>query len=113
MVAGMIDVCMQSFCAGWAVQEGKPANLEVHINGRKLLDIQCSVERPDLANHGLPVNSGFNVNFDEPLKVCDVVDIRFSGGPYIGNSPNTNFAERLEILLEGVNKTDPDLELGR
>ncbi len=110
--AGYLDLCVQSHCAGWAVEDRKATVLSLFINDVDVARIECTVARPDLAAHGLPALCGFSHSFDRPLHATDVVDVRFSDGTSLGASPSAAHKERLEMMLEGVVATEPGLEIG-
>ena len=112
MLSGYIDICMQSHCAGWAVEDGLPASLSIFVNDMKAGDVSCDVDRPDLANHGLPRASGFSFAFSKPLRAGDVVDVRTRTGASIQNSPTSQHSERLERLVHGIKPAMMGLELG-
>ncbi len=107
-----LDLCTQSHCAGWAVRNGVPAQLDLRLNGEHVALIDCDVDRPDLVSHGLPRTAGFSFVFPQPLKMSDAVDVRFVDGGSLRNSPSVQHRARLGALLAGIPLGERGLELG-
>jgi len=84
---GFVDVCMQSHIFGWAVENDRPATLDVFVNDRKVAQIECDLPRPELKQFNLPERSGFFFPFPCPLSAADEVSVRFGDGKHIENSP--------------------------
>lgn len=84
---GYLDVCTDSYVAGWATADSHPAELDVFVNDQHVQRICCKVERPELKLHGIPVNAGFLFNFPYPLQASDEVSVRFPDGTHLTNSP--------------------------
>lgn len=112
MRTGYLDVCVQSHCAGWAVDEGVGAVVEVVVDDAVVATIGCDQDRPDLEAAGLPRRAGFKFDFPRSLSGGNVVRVRFRDGQDIGNSPNLGVRDRLARLLHGVRPHQRGLELG-
>ena len=112
MRTGHLDVCIQSHCAGWAVDGEEGAVVEVVVDDAVVGTIRCDQERPDLPAAGLPRKAGFIFEFPRSLSDGSVVRVRFLDGLDIGNSPNTGVHDRLIRLLHGINPKQRGLELG-
>lgn len=85
---GTLDLCSSTRLEGWAVKNSVPAELEVAVNDQVIRRINCGWRRPDLVQHGLPIDAGFEVVFDTPIAPDDRVSVRFLGGPELTNSPS-------------------------
>jgi hypothetical protein len=84
---GTIDLCGGGLVAGWAVENGLPAELEILVNSASIARIKCAVSRPDLVPHGYPADAGFVFEFSNPLSASDVVLVRSLDGKELRNSP--------------------------
>lgn len=85
---GYLDLCTESYVAGWAVTQGKPAELDIFVNDQHIRRIRCEVERPDLLLHGIPADAGFLFVFPRPLALTDSVSVCFPNGAHLNNSPS-------------------------
>ncbi len=84
---GFVDVCMQSHIFGWAVENDRPAALEIFVNGRRVAEAECDMLRPELTQYNIPAGSGFFFVFASPLAETDEVSVRFRDGEHLENSP--------------------------
>ncbi|MFO1103025.1 MAG: hypothetical protein U1E20_08985 [Methylocystis sp.] len=84
---GFVDVCMQSHILGWAIENDRPATLEIFVNQRKVGQVECDLHRPELTQFNIPERSGFFLPFPSPLAASDQVSVRFRNGKHLENSP--------------------------
>lgn len=84
---GFLDNCTTTYVRGWAVEGGKPAQLEVVIDGTVVAAFVCDRRRDDLARRGLAENAGFHLRFAAPLPSKKTVEVRFRNGEQLRGSP--------------------------
>lgn len=99
---GYVDVCLQSHVAGWAIERGAPATLEVFVNDEMISRFECALRRPELAQFNIPPDAGFIFHFPSPLVSTDEVSIRFGNGKQLENSPTRQHRRHLEQILYGI-----------
>jgi putative transposase len=84
---GFVDSCSPKKLVGWAVAEGSAVSIAASAGGEPLKATLTSVERLDLAKHGLPVDAGFELVLDEPVAPGSEIDVRFANGRPLTGSP--------------------------
>lgn len=84
---GWIELCTLARINGWAVEGGRPAEVQVFVGETRIAVLRCDRPRPDLGAQGLPTNCGFDWWFDTPLKATDTVSVRFEDGTELNASP--------------------------
>ncbi|MFO1104437.1 MAG: methyltransferase domain-containing protein [Methylocystis sp.] len=99
---GFLDVCLQSHVAGWAMEDGGPAVLDIFINDERIAQIDCNYPRPELAQFNILPSAGFFFHFPSPLSPTDVASVRFRSGEHIENSPSRQHVRHLDQMLHGV-----------
>jgi SAM-dependent methyltransferase len=93
---GYVDLCQQSHVAGWARIDNAPSRVKVLRNGAFVGEYEPNVFRPDLGDQ-----CGFNIGFDEPLRMGESVEVRVPDGRPLAGSP-CNADQRLHDLLDGI-----------
>jgi putative transposase len=84
---GFVDSCTQSKVVGWAVAEGSAVTVAASAGDEPLKSTLTNIERLDLAKHGLPLDAGFELTFDEPVAPGSEIDVRFANGRPLTGSP--------------------------
>ena len=84
---GSVDTCSVSHVSGWAVEEGRPGELDILVNATSVARIRCELPRPDVQAQGHPPDAGFNFAFPDLLTISDVVSVRLRDGTDLWNSP--------------------------
>lgn len=87
MKVGHVDRCTTSSVKGWAVADGRPAELEILIDGERAATVQCDKHRKSLAGRGYPTDAGFHYRFLRQLRVDQKVAVKFLSGGELTNSP--------------------------
>jgi hypothetical protein len=88
---GFVDSCSKESVVGWAIAEDTAVSITASVNGEPVKAVLSSVERPDLASHGLPIDAGFELRPEKPLAAGSKVEVRFANGrPLIGSPCETN-----------------------
>jgi Methyltransferase domain len=109
---GSVDMCQQRALLGWAIHDGRPANVRVYVNSEPVALIEPSVPRPDVADiYGVssPV-CGFAYNFSRGLFASDQLAVEVdTAGVYLDPRPHNH---RVAALTYGIDATSPGLELG-
>jgi hypothetical protein len=83
---GLVDVCTTARVSGWAVFDGRPADLDILVGEAWIARVRCNWPRPDLAWQGLPEGCGFNFLFGRPLAASDTVSVRYADGAELENA---------------------------
>ena len=86
---GSLESCTIEKFRGWAVTEDAPVSVGASVNGEPVAAVFSSVERPDLASHGLPTGAGFELRPEKPLPAGSTVEVRFADGHPVQGSPCT------------------------
>ena len=84
---GWVGLCTLARISGWAVTGGRPAEIQVFVGEIRIAVLRCDRPRLDLGAQGLPTGCGFDWWFDTPLKVTDMVSVRFEDGTELNASP--------------------------
>jgi len=84
---GFVDTCSGEKLEGWAVAEDSAVSVTATANGEPLKAVLSTVERPDLASHGLPVDAGFELTPAAPIAPGTKVEVRFADGRPLTGSP--------------------------
>jgi hypothetical protein len=84
---GFVDHCTGGRLTGWAIVEGVPVSVAASIDGVPLEATLSSVERPDLAQQGLPSGAGFELALAKPVAPGAAIDVRFPDGRPLSGSP--------------------------
>jgi hypothetical protein len=109
---GSIDICQQRTLAGWAIHDGRPANVSVYLNSELVALVEPSVARLDVANMfelSSPI-CGFSYNLPRGIFASDQVGIEVHAtGVYLDPRPHHH---RVAAMTYGIDRTSPGLELG-
>ena len=84
---GFLDRCNQGKLVGWAVAENTAVSVTASVNGEPIKAVLSSLERPDLASHGLPDDAGFVLTPAQPIAPGSKVEVRFANGRPLMGSP--------------------------
>ena len=85
---GYVDTCQQNRISGWAKTDLLLSPLIVQRDGGSVSPIVLrNVIRPDLAPHGHPAGSGFEIELPQATNPAAKLDVTFPNGRPLGNSP--------------------------
>jgi len=84
---GFVDGCSSTRIAGWAVADKVGSTVSAKVNGRPLPHIFTSEVREDLAENGLPEDSGFVLTPKSPIPAGTTIEVEFFDGRPLANSP--------------------------
>ena len=84
---GFVDSCKDGKLAGWAVAQGTGVSVAASIDGAPVAAAFVNTMRPDLAEHGLPKDAGFELTLAEPVPAGTAIDVRFANGRPLRGSP--------------------------
>jgi ADP-heptose:LPS heptosyltransferase len=84
---GWIEACTVARIAGWAVEDGRPAELHVFVGAACVAKLRCDRSRPDLPKYDALEECGFAWWFDAQLAATDTVSVRFEDGTELNGSP--------------------------
>jgi SAM-dependent methyltransferase len=112
---GCIDKCQQVHLAGWAVEDGKPATIEVLVNDCVVGRASASICRPDVAVSAsdLPELCGFEFCLPRAVGASDTVAARFATSKLpLTNSPAEQHLQRVRQLGFGIQMDVLGIEIG-
>jgi putative transposase len=84
---GFVDSCSNDEVVGWAVAEGLPVTVAASVGDKPISYTQTSSERPDLPEHGIPEDAGFQLKLAEPVPAGTAIDVRFADGRRLTGAP--------------------------
>jgi SAM-dependent methyltransferase len=88
-VRGHLDSVGVKGVRGWAVgQAGRPADLTVHLNGRKVTAVHTIVRRPDLLAFTGSEDGGFELDIGVLIRPGDEVAVTDASGAHLAGSPH-------------------------
>jgi len=80
LTQGAIERITPDAVRGWAVWQGEAARLSVRVNDMHVATLTARLERPELAEAGLPLLCGFGHRFAEALLPGDRVEVCLQDG---------------------------------
>lgn len=86
---GFVDRCTRRMVRGWAADDLGPAEIAVRVDGREVRHRFRRLMRKDLAKVGVPVESGFRVQFRKPVPPGSKISVVAAGGAKLRRSPCT------------------------
>jgi len=86
---GFVDRCTRRLVQGWAADDLGPAEIDVRVDGREVPHRFNRLIRKDLAKVGVPVASGFRVQFRKPVAPGSKISVVVAGGAKLRRSPCT------------------------
>ena len=84
---GFVDVCTGGKLVGWAVAQGTAVSVTASIDGAPLAGTFINTIRPDIAEHDLPTDAGFELTLAEPVPPGTAIDVLFANGRPLRGSP--------------------------
>jgi SAM-dependent methyltransferase len=108
---GFLDEVTLRSIRGWGCDDsGRPVDLIVSINGKKVCRFRTWAPRPDLGRE-----IGFDVELDRSLAPGDVLEVVTAGGKHLSGSPyrvDKLRPTRQEKVLWGISRNMRILEIG-
>ncbi len=84
---GFVDACTGGKLVGWAVAQGTAVSVTASIDGAPLVGTFTNTIRPDLTEHGLPADAGFELTLAGAVPAGTAIDVRFANGRPLRGSP--------------------------